>query len=102
MEIGSWVEPESVLDLTTANTIGEEVGVKNVRLPSRVSEKLEVVLVVSVSRRRHLHETGARFDYSVTSRNILQTHILKHDKSNARPRCKFPKTWRSTRAISLT
>lgn len=31
--IGSWVEPEIVLDLTTANAIGEEVGVKNVRLP---------------------------------------------------------------------
>lgn len=77
MEVGSWVEPESVLDLTTANTIGEEVGVKNVGLPGRVSEELEVVLVVSVSRRRHLHETGARFDCSVRSRITLQIHILE-------------------------
>lgn len=92
MEIGSWVEPESVLDLTTANTIGEEVGVKNVGLPGRVSEKLEVVLVVSVSRRRHLHGTGARFDCSVKCRIALQIHILKHEKSNARPRYTFPKT----------
>lgn len=91
VEIGSWVEPKSVLDLTAADTIAEEVGVKNVRVPGQVSEKLEVVLVVSLSRRSHLHETGAKFGCSVMSRNTLKIHVRQHEKPNARRRKKFPK-----------